>query len=771
MLNLFWNFLQILALVTLLAMGITSCSDQEASDTTASSTSSDNQTTSSETSTQVCSDELGTDAVADDCGICDSDPNNNCTLRVLPQNGSVGASWEPEIGIRIELNEPSLSLAGVSVSGTATALTMSESNGGAVAGESKIFVDEKSREVLLSFIPAAPLYGNYTYKVNLNQNVLLNLGISSVNLSQALKNGGLFQGEKSVWTFKTAETTRFVLPVLFEYDDTICHCNDASGSAGPNPCKSLSNSQSNRQFTVPGLCYSAEDVNDIVFGNQNHQISGYWSSMSQGRLVLSKVRTKDGRLLGTHHFLREGIKGKDYTTSNTFRNSEEENAIATISKSVDFDRYALLKTPEGKLNVLSPYMPDRAFIASRVENGYYKHFNVYMMNIYGNPENFDFGSSSAPSSSNADLNASLSHQDYYYGSYKWLHETGHGFFGMKDLYYDSQFPGTGGVFGIMGNHYANKVPPQTSDAWHTIIAEIALLQEPYDATDVKNILAKKTADASCGTAENTCHLKARYTDGEIWKFPAVIENDEVVGHYFVEMYGRNGNDANLEFQGVDYGIHPGVISVWKTDESTQKILDHICYFSGCNVDRFQSRSSRWEKPEYYPSCPHVMPTEYLSRTPIYKTFPWWEYEKMPYVTKKTADVPLTKMPREINLPVVQVPTYGKSSEGVILDCDNKSKSVMDPACRFGGGMKIGTITLGFDSTINKLESAIAGSPLERNAYLLPKDIPFTLSFVPASPEKSMTYADHILPQHKKYISTSTDDYCGQILADGFLKPK
>ena len=116
------------------------------------------------------------------------------------------------------------------------------------------------------------------------------------------------------------------------------------------------------------------------------------------------------------------------------------------------------------------------------------------------------------------------------------------------------------------------------------------------------------------------------------------------------------------------------------------------------------------------------------------------------------------MPREINLPVVQVPTYGKSSEGVILDCDNKSKSVMDPACRFGGGMKIGTITLGFDSTINKLESAIAGSPLERNAYLLPKDIPFTLSFDPASPEKSMTYADHILPQHKKYISTSTDDY-------------
>ena len=66
MLNLFWNFLQILALVTLLAIGITSCSDQEASDTTASSTSSDNQTTSSETTTQVCSDELGADAVTDD---------------------------------------------------------------------------------------------------------------------------------------------------------------------------------------------------------------------------------------------------------------------------------------------------------------------------------------------------------------------------------------------------------------------------------------------------------------------------------------------------------------------------------------------------------------------------------------------------------------------------------------------------------------------------------------------------------------------------------
>ena len=94
---------------------------------------------------------------------------------------------------------------------------------------------------------------------------------------------------------------------------------------------------------------------------------------------------------------------------------------------------------------------------------------------------------------------------------------------------------------------------------------------------------------------------------------------------------------------------------------------------------------------------------------------------------------------------------------------------MAATCRFGGGNKIGTITLGFHDTVNALEAAITSDPLDRNAYLLPAEIPFTLTFEPTE-DIPMTYADHILPQHLKYISTDTDNYCGQILTDGFLDP-
>ena len=112
--------------------------------------------------------------------------------------------------------------------------------------------------------------------------------------------------------------------------------------------------------------------------------------------------------------------------------------------------------------------------------------------------------------------------------------------------------------------------------------------------------------------------------------------------------------------------------------------------------------------------------------------------------------------------MVEVPAYGGTGA-----C---AAPVMDPTCRFGGGNKIGAITLGFDETVNALEAQISSDPLDRNAYLLPAEIPFTLTFEPTT-DTPMTYADHILPQHLKYISTDTDDYCGQILTDGFLMPE
>ena len=695
-------------------------------------------------------------ALVDGCGICDADPSTDCSFTYSPANNAFSVPWDPEIGIRIRLNDPSLSLSEARISNIANALTVTDMNGANVEGETKLFPLEQERELLVSFVPAKVLYGHYTYQVTIDAEAVLDVGGALVNFSQAVDSSGLLESGTYSWTFTTSELTRFTLPVLLEYDDTVCHCSGSPDTPKPPGCLA---SSAPSQFD--GQCYTSEHVDEIVFGPENNQISGYWSHMSQGRLVLSKLRRKEGQILGTVHLRRTGVKGEGQTTNRDFRNSESEAILAELSEFIDFDRYALIKTPQGDLNVLSPY-PDRDFVASRVENGYYEHFNVYLMQIYGNPENFTFGSSGSPSSSWTDINTSLSHQDYYYSSYKWLHETGHGFFGMKDLYYQSQFPGTGGVFGIMGNHYAHDIPPQTSDAWHTIIAEIALTKNPYDATDVTDILADGKADASCGTADSPCYLRARYPDGEIWRFPAVIENGEVVGEYYVEFYGTQGNDGNLEFQGVDHNQHPGVISVWKMDESTQKILDHICYFEGCDVERYHERSSHWERPEYYPSCPNVMPTEWLARTPIYKTFPWWEYERMPYISADLNDQPAAAMPRTIELPVVEVPAYGGTGA-----C---AAPVMDPTCRFGGGNKIGAITLGFDETVNALEAQISSDPLDRNAYLLPAEIPFTLTFEPTT-DTPMTYADHILPQHLKYISTDTDDYCGQILTDGFLMPE
>ncbi|MEC9071917.1 MAG: hypothetical protein VX938_06030, partial [Myxococcota bacterium] len=236
----------------------------------------------------------------------------------------------------------------------------------------------------------------------------------------------------------------------------------------------------------------------------------------------------------------------------------------------------------------------------------------------------------------------------------------------------------------------------------------------------------------------------------------------VVGEYLVELYGRDGSDANLEFQGVDYGEHPGVVSVWKTDESTQKILDHICYFPTCTVEGYWERSSRWERPEYYPSCPNVMPTEWLSRTPIYKTFPWWDFEQLPYLTGSEADLPDTPIPSQLQLPVVEVPTYGGDEA-----CADPT--LMDPACRFGGGTHVGTITLDFSAAVEALEANIASAPLEANSYHLPHEIPFALTFEPG-PGTEMNYADHTLEQHLKHIPEGTDTFCGQVHTDGYLLP-
>ena len=48
-------------------------------------------------------------------------------------------------------------------------------------------------------------------------------------------------------------------------------------------------------------------------------------------------------------------------------------------------------------------------------------------------------------------------------------------------------------------------------------------------------------------------------------------------------------------------------------------------------------------------------------------------------------------------------------------------------------------------------------------------IPFTLAFEPG-PGTTMSYADHTLDQHLKYVPEATDTFCGQVHADGYLAP-
>ena len=108
----------------------------------------------------------------------------------------------------------------------------------------------------------------------------------------------------------------------------------------------------------------------------------------------------------------------------------------------------------------------------------------------------------------------------------------------------------------------------------------------------------------------------------------------------------------------------------------------------------------------------------------------------------------------------------------LIDIEGSSvgaNPVMDATCRFGGGYKVGLITLDFSDTLDIVQTQINAAPLERSSYLLPDALPFTLSFEP-QPDTPMTYADHIYAQHEQYITETSDDYCHQILTDGFMAP-
>ena len=78
-----------------------------------------------------------------------------------------------------------------------------------VSGVTKNFIQEN--ESLISFVPDVPLYGGRYYKVQIVADTLIVDGDQSGDFANV---AGI-----SDWIFKTAEMTRFTLPLNLKYDD------------------------------------------------------------------------------------------------------------------------------------------------------------------------------------------------------------------------------------------------------------------------------------------------------------------------------------------------------------------------------------------------------------------------------------------------------------------------------------------------------------------------------------------------------------------------
>ena len=152
-------------------------------------------------------------ALVDGCGICDAAPSTDCSCTYSPAHNALSVPWDPEIGIRIRVNDPSLSLSEAWLSNIANALTLTDMNGARVAGETKLFPLAEERELLVSFVPTKVLYGNHTYQVTIDAEAVLDVGGVPVNFSQALDSFGLLDSGTYSWTFTTPELTMSLIHI------------------------------------------------------------------------------------------------------------------------------------------------------------------------------------------------------------------------------------------------------------------------------------------------------------------------------------------------------------------------------------------------------------------------------------------------------------------------------------------------------------------------------------------------------------------------------
>jgi hypothetical protein len=238
-----------------------------------------------------------------------------------------------------------------------------------------------------------------------------------------------------------------------------------------------------------------------------------------------------------------------------------------------------------------------------------------------------------------------------------------------------------------------------------------------------------------------------------------------LGHYWIEYYGSGGynqeipldrntlafSDSRAPGLGTSspyltdgdqvYGNFPGGIVVWKIDRTNQKAKHMVCFpgitHAGCDVDFLVSRGyqNRHIQPELYPSIPTAVNTK------SYHLFPWWNAAGLPFDASFEQD--LSSLPNVIELPILEIGPWPEIQD-------------------FGGGAKLGVVTLNFDSVINDLKGRIRGADSSNelslaNTYKLNGPLEFTFEVSRLDTPVSMTYKDHI---RERQLSLVTPEMFG-----------
>ncbi len=598
-----------------------------------------------------------------------------------------------------------------------------------VSGVTKNFIQEN--ESLISFVPDVPLYGGRYYKVQIVADTLIVDGDQSGDFANV---AGI-----SDWIFKTAEMTRFTLPLNLKYDDSFClGGKQAGGRYAAN--------------TGKPMCMDVNQVNDLVFGMEQNEMSHYFNTLSGGRFVISPVRDKEGKVIKTVQIDR----GKEIGAGTCFRAAEESGIKAfsscpdvvpgvsikdQINEMVDLSRYANLTNEDGTPNLLAPYLPSREEALSS------KHFhrNITVVYNYGTKENATLGAA-LPPRRGYDTEVTISNEEDHR---TWAHEFGHAFFGLTDLYWHGG-PRTyyAGRFDIMADNNGT-LPPMS--AWSLEVSELAIPDQPISDESMISFLDNPTGpiNSNCGNSSVPCALDSDLMKGNTFvKFPAIIERDtrKIKGHYLVQLFGSEGYDSEIvlkpstvEFSDKKGGF-PGGIAIWKVDGTEQKIRRDRCAAYGewgmdnCNPTWLYNQGSHLSYIEFYPVIPTVN-GGYGKSTAVYNLFPWWYESKLPYLEDVVDE--LARMPESIELPVLEIAPYPEVKD-------------------FGGGAKVATITLNFKDMVDNLKQRItaadsSGDVSNFDTYKINGPYEFTIEVEKHDSPVQMTYFDHVREGQKQFL--------------------